>query len=621
MKIIHKQMSVEMLEVDQYKFLKGNVEFCHSAKNAYLQMVQERRNFDQKSLISQKICKEETQDYFSCVYMFDPNFILETRVGIDKQTSDFFMEIVPIKELEHSFLEIIWPRCFEEINLTHNNRDSYLVLPYQQGLILPNDWNKEIDNLHFDGQFCSAAAYMPWLGYVSQGNSWQYIVETPWDSKYKFIHKAGGPTKEISIRWLPSLATVSYSRKIRLKLSDSSNYNKLCKDYRQYMKDNGTFYSLKDKLKKNPKINQLNGASIVHTSIKTNIVQESRFYNHEQLHANSRVVTFAQRQKEIERYKQLGAGKLYVHLDGWGQPGYDNGHPDYLPACQEAGGWKGLKALTDYLQTSGDLIGLHDQYRDYYFNGPTFDVVNAVMLKDKTYPKHAMWAGGQQTYLCATLAPNYVERNFKEIFKAGIHPDASYLDVFTCNEPDECFNPTHRMTRQESLTHRLKTFEFLRKNKILSSSEECTDWALKELVFCHYGPYEFMLKEPGSDKIGIPVPLFNLVYHDSIILPWMMEKHDNEDYMLYALLNAGMPYLIREGAYPNIDGSFTKTKALSKQDIMRVKLVSQLQEKLAFEEMIYHTFSKDGLIQEAKYSDGTIIRIDLEKSTYEIIST
>ena len=65
-----------------------------------------------------------------------------------------------------------------------------------------------------------------------------------------------------------------------------------------------------------------------------------------------------------------------------------------------------------------------------------------------------------------------------------------------------------------------------------------------------------LASQPGSPKHGIPVPLFNLVYHDCLIEPWMMEKiDDTEDYMLYALLNGGAPYLIRDGAYPDFDGS------------------------------------------------------------------
>ena len=54
-----------------------------------------------------------------------------------------------------------------------------------------------------------------------------------------------------------------------------------------------------------------------------------------------------------------------------------------------------------------------------------------------------------------------------------------------------------------------------------------------------------MMRRPEEPKQGIPVPLFNLVYHDCVIIPWMMEKHENEDYMLYALINGGAPYFDR----------------------------------------------------------------------------
>lgn len=58
-----------------------------------------------------------------------------------------------------------------------------------------------------------------------------------------------------------------------------------------------------------------------------------------------------------------------------------------------------------------------------------------------------------------------------------------------------------------------------------------------------------MLQTPGTEQIGVSLPLFNLVYHDCVIEPWMMEKlNDTDDYMLYALLNGGAPYLVRDGA-------------------------------------------------------------------------
>ena len=41
---------------------------------------------------------------------------------------------------------------------------------------------------------------------------------------------------------------------------------------------------------------------------------------------------------EVKQLHKSGVSKMYLHLDSWAQPGYDNQHPDYIPACEEAGG-------------------------------------------------------------------------------------------------------------------------------------------------------------------------------------------------------------------------------------------------------------------------------------------
>ena len=165
------------------------------------------------------------------------------------------------------------------------------------------------------------------------------------------------------------------------------------------------------------------------------------------------------------------------------------------------------------------------------------------------------------------------------------------------------------------MTNTLGTY--LTSLNIISSSEECNDFAIKNLTFSHYGPYEFMLHDPNNHKrMGIPIPLFNLVYHDCFILPWPMEKY-KEDMMLYALLNGGAPYLIREGAYPNVDGSF-KTQAIDpKIHQERCDIVANFHKEVALEEMIEHKILDDeGKIQYAKYANGISITINLNDNTY-----
>ena len=55
----------------------------------------------------------------------------------------------------------------------------------------------------------------------------------------------------------------------------------------------------------------------------------------------------------------------------------------------------------------------------------------------------------------------------------------------------------------------------------------------------------------------------------------MDKVSEEEDYMLYALLNGGAPYLIRDAAYPNFDGAFEDSIELQlEEDIRRCKVVS-----------------------------------------------
>ena len=90
--------------------------------------------------------------------------------------------------------------------------------------------------------------------------------------------------------------------------------------------------------------------------------------------------------------------------------------------------------------------------------------------------------------------------------------------------------------------------------------------------------------------------------------------------MLYALLNGGAPYLVRDGAYPNIDGAFDGYIHLTPEEtVKRCKIVSGLHEKVAKEEMVSHEFvNGDYKVQRTTFADGTRVTVDLCKGTYEI---
>lgn len=587
-----------------------------------------------KSVECPKICFEDYELSFDClnceqkeyksgigegirnIYSND-EFCFETIVWQEYATDHFHFELIPIN-FDVKSKEIIWPSAFE---FDQKSSDWFTLLTHMQGLMIPNDYENECISLNFDGQLCSNGAYMPWFSQVRDNQGYLMICETYYDGKVKVDHPANGPYTHISFAHLPSLSKLAYRREIRLIFQEEASLVSICKLYRQYVKEKGRFVSLKEKAIKNPNVDRLIGSAILHKGIKTHVSKDSEFYDSENIEKNDVLVPFEVRCQEIERYHEMGIEKLYLHLDGWGDPGYDNQHPDYLPACQEAGGWEGLRKLSKTLKKHHDLFGLHDQYRDYYFDAKTFDREYALMNEDGSIFEMSRWAGGHQSYLCASQAPYYVKRNFEEVLSKGIELQASYLDVFTCNEPDECFNPHHLMNRRECLDYRRACFDYLNSKNILPSSEEVNDWAIPSLVFAHYGPYDFMLREPNAPRKGIGVPLFNLVYHDCVILPWPMDAYENcEDYMLYALLNGGAAYVDKDGAYPNVDGAFDDTRKKQLQhEIDRYKVVASLQEKVAKCEMVDFGFMENYSKQYSCFEDGTRVEIDLKNNTYQIM--
>lgn len=546
-----------------------------------------------------------------------PELCFETYIWIELSTGDVHFEWIPITEPVSGMDEVVWPGAMD---FKCDSEDWYTLLNWGQGLLIPNGWETTLGKVPFDGRMCTEGSYMPWFSQIKDRNGYIAICEQPEDAGYRAAHESGEAQTSVGMVLYKSLGSMRYRRTLLYHFEKDCDYNTMCKFYRNYTKEQGTFHTLREKAAR-ADVEKLVGSMFVHAGIKTLVQPESRFFDPEAPEKNNHLTPFAVRTKQIRHcYEKLGIKKLYLHLDGWGDPGYDNEHPDYLPACIEAGGWEGMKELCDTIHECGYVFGIHDQYRDYYFRASTYDKSSAIHLEDGSIPSHANWAGGNQTYLCATQAPYYVKRNFLELAAHDIKLDCAYLDVFTCNEPDECFEPHHKMTRKECLEFRSRCFAYLLSQNILSSSEEVADWSVANLVFCHYAPYDFMMRRPEEPKQGIPVPLFNLVYHDCVIIPWMMEKHENEDYMLYALINGGAPYFDRNGAYNGTDGAFGAGSDFTEEEQKkRCEQVASLHEHVAYSELVSHRIlDKTGLRQQSTFADGTCVEVDFSKGTYKI---
>ena len=548
------------------------------------------------------------------------SFSFETFVWIEYSTKQVYFEWIPFTEApENAIEQVFFPGPF---SFQKERNDWYTILPKEQGILIPNTWDVSFKQDGFNGRFGTASAYLPVFGQVKEGEGYLAESLTPWNMGYEAVHEGGTNKTAVQFRIEPSLGLMEYRRIMRYLFLSDCDYTSLLKCYRELAREEGKLKTLKEKEVSTPSIKKLIGASFVHKGIKTCVQPDSEFFDQDAPDKNNRLVPFRKRAEEMRAFKADGVEKLYLHLDGWGDAGYDNKHPDVGPACVEAGGWEGMRELSKTMEELGYLFGIHDQYRDFYKKAESYDDDLACKSADGSIFTHARWAGGPQAYLCTSQAPYYVRRNFERLLGEGVHLDAAYLDVFTCNEGDECANPRHKMRRRDSYEYRNACFRYLLSKNILPSSEEVNDWAVPWLVFCHYAPYDFMLREPGSPKYGIPIPMFNLVYHDCLIIPWMMEKLPEEDYMLYALLNGGAPYLVRDPAYMGIDGAFTPEEEMPwKTHLERVWAVSDFHEKVGEAELVRHEIlDEKGYRQRSSFANGYTVEVDFKEGRYQISS-
>ena len=316
-------------------------------------------------------------------------YAFETYAWIEECTEDIFFEWIPICEEGLAVEKLFWPG---ELELEEKRNDWYTLLNMQQGVLIPNDWETELTDIPFDGYFETAGGYMPWFSQFKEHNGYIAICTTPWNAGYQAEHPENGPYTHVSVRFEPSLGKMEYKRVVRYTLIEDGDYNDACKIYRDYVREQGNFCTLNEKASRVASVDNLIGCSFIHKGIKTFVQPESDFFDPENPDKNNNLTPFAVRTKEMKELHELGAGKLYLHLDGWAEPGYDNKHPDYTPACEEAGGWKAMKELSDTMKEQGDLFGIHDQYRDYYFAAESFDEDYACRLTDGTIPTHKRWA-------------------------------------------------------------------------------------------------------------------------------------------------------------------------------------------------------------------------------------
>ncbi|NOY82126.1 MAG: hypothetical protein GXP31_14105, partial [Kiritimatiellaeota bacterium] len=321
-----------------------------------------------------------------------------------------------------------------------------------------------------------------------------------------------------------SLVLGEGARELTLHPLGSGGYVEIAKAYRELLQQRGRLPTWAEKRKRHPTVDRMFGAADFKPFVFSRIVPSSRFNKtgKDIVHLG---YTFEEAARVAEHlHRDLGIDKAMYVLAGWIHRGYDNQHPDILPACPECGGNEKLAECAKRVKACGFLFGLHDNYQDMYADAPSWDVKYLNKRSDGAPKKGGNWAGGQAWQVCAVeqVALAARPRNLPAVERL-FGPTIYFIDTVFAWPLVTCDDPNHPMTRVDDMRWKSRLCDLARKHFGLFGSEEGREWAVP-----HADYFEGLLSHKVSSGRnsrgysrsggGRVIPLYELIYGDCINL-------------------------------------------------------------------------------------------------------
>ncbi|HEX8235000.1 MAG TPA: DUF5696 domain-containing protein [Abditibacteriaceae bacterium] len=155
--------------------------------------------------------------------------------------------------------------------------------------------------------------------------------------------------------------------------------------------------------------------------------------------------------RNLEMLKDAGLDNCAVIIHVWQRSGYDNALPMHFPANAEQGGDAGMQELVRTAKRLGYLIGLHENYVDYY---PNYDLFNEHDISLDADGKRVLaWYHPGNKIQSFAVKPNAILRlaamQSPEI-QHRYATNASFLDVHSAVPP--WFHVDHRAGEEGAAT-------------------------------------------------------------------------------------------------------------------------------------------------------------------------
>jgi hypothetical protein len=434
---------------------------------------------------------------------------------------------------------------------TTDSEDGYVLAPRWMGELLPTDRGLPVGRLWGANELA-----MNMAGVVKEGRALLISWEAPEISLVTHLSLEDSPFVPGRRSQSLSIWTTGNDQAIEVRAVARGDYVGIATAYRQLARERGLHRSWHEKRADRPELALLEGAP----QFRFTALQRQHPGTPNNQGSETRVIldySFRDIARCAEHWRRtLGIDRAQIIVAGWNRQGYDNEHPDILPANTEAGGNEGLKELSGAIDRMGYALFLHDNYQDIYQDSPSWDPGLVNRDEEGVMRLGGLWDGGQSHRLCTREQTVFARRNLPAVADA-FGSVGCFLDTTLTTRLETCSDPNHPMTVRDDRAARLELFTTARASFPILGLEGVREWAVPLAAFFE-GP---LSQKTVHNPNWIVVPLFPLVYGDCLgLFPIQSDQIGLEDAakVLDHIIYGQMPsFRFGKGAYFEREASST----------------------------------------------------------------
>ena len=431
--------------------------------------------------------------------------------GKDVRTLEVAYEADPALKIESI-------RLLEDALGIADAEHGYMVVPVREGILVPADSHLTFTNA-FD-TYAYEGCHMAMAGMVKHGAAALLTWDDP-NTVFELKSVVSNAVPAASQTLSASLVLRQSSKTYQLHFLGTGDYVAIGNTYREIARKNGWLVPWEEKLKDHPQDEKLLGA----VNFKLWNTLERQMNEASTREESARVNwTFNEAARIAEHLKNdLRLDRVLFMIGGWTRRGYDNQHPDILPAAPECGGNEALATCARRVQELGYLFCLHDNYQDIYRDSPSWNEDFIMKKRDGGLAIGGKWAGGRAYLTCSQAALELARRPGNlEAVKKLTGANAYFIDTTYAAGLQECFDPKHPLTRLDDMKYKQALSDYARGVFGVFGSECGREWAIPHSDF-----FEGFTGVSGREyhDEGLPgklggavIPLFEVVYRDTMVM-------------------------------------------------------------------------------------------------------